>query len=412
MNQEQAAVFATRQIRAYMNSAGVGFNGNTDFVGLLGPEPFFVTAQEWRSIIETGAATWQWIEAAQALYCRALQGDSELNFLVALIEGESTEEIIALNRRVALSGRIRPPCFLRLDEPFPGQAVEAQIPGSGWGYRTALTHAFDKWSHPDCIQEFIRAAQDITGKANPRIVHVRRKPEFKNDDEYFAKAVRAEGVDFRVCVRAVPPPGDVDLIIRHYLSDFMDYPGAREAIGAYLEGAVEIDPPPSLLTDQKVGMILPFDSRSAEFFSHAVRGLFPETKIVERGMISQIMSQTSSKRAYVLKYAGLHRDMRAQGKAVFNLGQCSVKKAQELEQQIEQSGQPWIIQQLLSAKFAVCAETTANGPLAEQLLYARFNPVFALTIGNPRIMACTVNLRNFWKVSSHHDSVSLPVVVS
>lgn len=404
----------TARIRAALDNARVGFNGSARFVGLLGPQPFLITPEQWQTLCVSGHATWNWIKECSKLYCRALEGAADLDFARALIEGEADTRLVEINRKVALSGRLRPPCFVRLDMPILGQAVEAQIPGSGWGYRLALTQAFTGYAHPAAIETFVAAVQALTGKAHPRVVHVRRKPELGSDETYFAQAVRRAGVEYRMTVREVPPPSEADLILRHYFSDFMTFAGADAAIAAYLSGELAIEPPPSLLTDQKVGMVFPFDPRTAQYFPENIRALFPETRLAQPEDISRVMAQPGSKRNFVLKYAGINPEMRAQGKQVYNLSQCSRTKALTLEEQIKAARprQPWILQRLVQEKYAILGEDTSGGNIAMREWHARITPIFALSETKTRVMFCTANFRNFWKVSGHADSMLLPVTVA
>lgn len=400
-----------RNIRTQLDNAGIGFHQSPRFSGLLGPNPFQTTAREWQTLLDSGQATWDWLVATNQLYCRALKGDDSLQFVQQLVEGESDPKVIELNRQVALSGRLRPACFVRLDQSAIGQAVEAQIPGTGWGYRYALAQAFPGYAHPDFVREFVQAVRIITGRHNPRVFYVvHRDDRFWNEASYFASQVRKAGIDYQVLVRELPKPGDADLIIRYYVSDFMAYPGVEQIIKAYLAGDLEIDPPLNLITDQKVGMILPFDPRTASAYPDQVRSLFPQTRLVGPGDVQAVMDKPTKQRTYILKYAGLLPGMRAFGSAVYNLSQCSRKRALELAKQIHESGSPWILQQLIRQKFNILGEQEPGGELAEQSLYARITPTFALTSHGARLMGCTANFRKEWKVSSRQDAVLLPVV--
>ena len=397
------------QVRAAMNAAHIGHDGNPDFVGLLGPEPFVLSPAEVKAITQSALATREWFDTTNNLYRQAIEGDENLWFVLDLVESEAEAEVVAWNRRVALSQRLRPPCFVRLDQPIPGLSVEAQVPGSGWGYRLALLQAFEV--EQEMVGEFVAAVQALTGKSNPRIAHVRRLgKKFENEGRYFAEAVRAAGIDFRVYIGEVPDPKEVDLIIRHYFSDFLKFPGVEKAMSAYLAGEIEIDPPPSLITDQKVGLVLPFDPRTSGYYSDSVRASFPETHLVTGGAVEAVMNRPASDRNFVLKYAGLDPATRAQGKAVFNLSQCSRTRALNTEAEIVGSGRPWLLQRLLARKFTVLAEAEPGGALALRELYARFTPILAIRPDEIRLMCHTANFRNFWKVSSHHDSVLLPAV--
>lgn len=392
-------------LRQALDAAGVGYAGSDVFVGLLAPEPFWVSVADWQHLETAGDTVASWLRGVHDLYVRSLRGDSNLAFVTNLVENEGRGSRAAeITRQVALSGRWRPPALVRLDQPVIGTSVEAQIPGSGWGYRSVLSRLQDPVG-PDLLNELATTFQQLTGLSSPRVGYIQYRNATDYEDRWLEAALRRQGTDFTIYRQTVPPPDQVDLILRRYLVEWLEFPGAAAAVEAYLAGQLEIDPPPSLITDQKVGLTLPFNPSTAAYFSNAVRALWTETRMWQPGCLRQIMDQPARERQFVIKYAGFLEPQRACGRAVFNLTQMSRQSALALESRIAASGEPWIIQRLIQIRFPICAESSVDGAVALQKLYARFTPGYSITSSGNRLISCTANFRNVWKVASGSQSV-------
>ncbi|XOU94178.1 MAG: hypothetical protein ACNFW9_05015 [Candidatus Kerfeldbacteria bacterium] len=442
------AIIASRII-TYLNNLGIGHGEQKKFTSLVSPTPFFIDQFSHKQLINRGPVIREWIETTNLIYHQSLHHE-EMQGLRDLLETGLSPEMLPYHRRIFKTGPIRAPLFMRMDQPDFGKAVEAQTPGSGWGYYTAMAELYktDNVIGREFVKSVAKHLRLLSGKESSRVVHLLHKVDFyKNEAEHFAKAIRNEGIDFTICVRSIPENIEsYDIVLRHYMEELGQYEGWQNLLELYIQGSIEIEPPPSVLTDHKVSLMLPFDSQTMNHYSNNVRNLFPITHLVDpfrRYQINlngnrylsslslfDIINLKNSERPLALKYSGLNPKLRAGGRGVYNLAMSdqrnNVKKMMEkviagyipIEFFDEKPSfplhcpsEPWLLQNLCLKRFPFIY-LDAKGKIVNDELNARINPFYAFPLnGGSELIGCIANLRNSWKVHGQVDSVTTILAV-
>jgi len=419
-------------VKAQLDACAVGYGDDKRFTSLVSPNPFLISSSDRNILVSRGQVIREWISTTNRLYRQSLT-DPSMNWLRDLLETGLSEELIPIHRRLVQEHPMRVPLFVRMDQPSFGKAAEAQTPGSGWGYHAALATCYD--DHAIIGRKFVAGVADnlrrLTGKQCPRVVHLLHKGDFYGSEAaYFAKSIQTEGIDFTISERLIPDDvASYDVVFRHYLEELTQYDGWQELLELYRHGVVEIEPPPSVLTDHKISMMMPFHPATFAYYSDAVRALFPTTYLVDPYAVynifldgrvqalrlNDLQSIPGKRRQLVLKYAGMDPRKRAGGRGVFNLSFCSRRKTTEMLQQALDDtyrGEPWLLQEMNQQKYHVTF-LNAEGEITQQHLYARINPFYAFPVeGASELLGCPAHFRNFWKVHGQPDAVETILAAS
>ena len=225
--------------------------------------------------------------------------------------------------------------------------------------------------------------------------------------------------------KEVPEPGDVKFVRRPPLEDLVSYQGADELIEAHFRGELAIEPSLSLLYDQKIAVVFPFDPRLRDEYPDEVRTLFPESYLVQDEITpcfdgqelswDQIIKLSRKQRQFIVKFAGASKGVRAGGKAVYNLSDCNLQQAEQIISQAladwREYHRPWLIQRRVKKKFDVTFLDPATQEIVTKPYYAMFRPMYLFPGDGqePRIIDHCALFRAEWKVHGSSDAVNLPV---
>ncbi|HEX9013913.1 MAG TPA: hypothetical protein VF813_10365 [Anaerolineaceae bacterium] len=250
------------------------------------------------------------------------------------------------------------PVFFRTDEVKPGRIVEINCPAALWG-ELQLTFEFaaqqgycsgqaspadqyagqliDFLQAPPVVHQFLDKA---SSPAASRFFIERSRPRVK----YWGidRGIRAADCNF----------------IRHqtfiglWTDDFL-----HERLSRAGRGLV-FDAPPHVLFDQKAPLVLPYWSRTRQYFSDEIRDLFPfTTPLLPEGIelpdgtrisIDEFCRWSRSRRAYYLKLAGFNPQLNWGSKAVYRLSNLSAGACRDLLRQCLEGferGQIWLLQE-------------------------------------------------------------------
>jgi hypothetical protein len=121
---------------------------------------------------------------------------------------------------------------------------------------------------------------------------------------------------------------------------------------------VTYDPPPHVLFDQKATLVLPFWSKTRDFFSDDIRDLFPfTTPLLPTGIelpdgtrvtAEAFASWPRKRRSYYLKYAGADWTLNLGSRAVYRLSNFGSAACLDFLQNClreYESGRIWLLQQ-------------------------------------------------------------------
>ena len=376
-------------------------------------------------LIDQGQTLRRWFEITLHL-CHKAYSQNNLAWLAEVIEGGLPIQVKKIHRLAHAAGAVTVPLFARPDMSALGVTVEVQTPGSGWGYQTAIhatVNSTSRWIGP--VAGFQAGVEYTTGCAQSAAAYILYNQPFFREVEYFCKQCNEFGMNLEMCFQHVPDPETVKFVRRPPLEDLLGYSDGHRLIEKSLRRELVLEPSPSLLFDQKIAIAFPFHPQLREHFPDSVRNLFPETHLVRKDMSPTFENQplnwddlvglSRSKRQFILKFGGAKKELRAGGKAVYNLADHSHREVQALLQSAftdwEENRSPWLIQKRVQKKYLITYFDHHTGQLLERDCYAMFRPMYFFTPYEdlPQIIAFSGLFRKEWKVHGSSDTVMMPV---
>jgi len=369
----------------------------------------------------------QWFAITHQLCLRAYR-DPSFRWFAEIIEGDINADAVAVHRRAYAENIVTLPVLARADMVDLGVTVEVQVPGSGWGYMTAIHSTVNGLSiFPGPFRGMGEAIKAVTGSIKSSSAYILYNNPFFREVEYFCSRCQRDGIPLKMYFKEVPKPQDVKFVRRPPLEDLISYQGAGDLIEAHFRGDLTIEPDLSLLYDQKIAVAFPFDPRLKDEYTDEIRALFPETYLIQDGITpcfdgrqfswQDIISLSRKQRQFIVKFAGAKKGMRAGGKAVYNLSDCNLNEAEQIITQAladwRERRKPWLIQRRAKKKFAVTFLDPASQVIVTKPYYAMFRPMYLFPRDGvePSIIDHCVLFRGEWKVHGSSDAVNLPVEI-
>jgi hypothetical protein len=391
---------------------------------LMVGEPFLITGMDFDRMVRYGGLYAQMLKTANRLYANSLDGGS---IVTRLAEGGLSREAVMCQR--ALYTELyedRLPLLFRADMLSLDKTVELNMPGGG----LAIMESIAKVTAPDggfgmgLAMDWAEALRELSGKKHPRVALPLYK-DCRGEQEYFAGLLNSLGVPAVLHSTELPDPGDIDVLVRFVLEGQVKHKGWGKVWDAYTSGDVKIEPPPTSLYDSKVAELLAFHPATRRFFPDEVRGMFPETWLVERGGVVTVASGSGVKkvkmediaslppkqRVFALKYAGAGPELSGGGRGVY---QMDTKKGGKFDPDglmhramSDWGGRhdPWLLQRRLRVDFPV-TYLDEQERLASAEMRARIMPYYWMREnGDVQIIGGAAVFRNNWKVHAQKDAV-------
>jgi len=423
----QDPVVRAQGIKKFFDELCIGYGGSADCRCVVGPEPFFVNQSDHDRLVAQGKLFAQWFFITHQLCLRAYH-DPSFRWFAEIIEGDVNVDAVALHRRAYAENIVTLPVLARADMVDLGTTVEVQVPGSGWGYMTAIYNTVNSHSvFPGPFRGMGEAIKAVTGSIQSPSAYILYNDPFFREVEYFCGWCQKEGIPLKMYFKEVPKPQEVRFVRRPPLEDLVSYQGASDLIEAHFRGDLAIEPNLSLLYDQKIAAAFPFDPRIKDEYTDEIRGLFPETYLIQdeitpsfdgrRFNWQDIIGLSRKQRQFIVKFAGAKKGMRAGGKAIYNLSDCNLQQAEQIINQAladwRVHRKPWLIQRRVKKKFDVTFLDPASQEIVTRPYYAMFRPMYLFPRNGdePSIIDHCALFRCEWKVHGSSDAVNLPVEI-
>ncbi|MDP2947228.1 MAG: hypothetical protein Q8N88_03870, partial [Nanoarchaeota archaeon] len=389
------------KIKNQLDKYKIGHNNTENFSMKISTDPFFITTEELSCLNKKAFWYREWLRITNELYLKGLQ-EENWRWVVELIDGKTSEQIISLHRELLLKVGIKLPLFARADQSNLKKAVELQVPGSGWAWSQAINETFLKHINGKTlgfgfVKGFCDGIRQLSHKKSPSVIFFAPTKEFFRETVWFADQCKNEGVEAIVYKGKVNSINKFDVVRRlsiHKTIPLLNIP-TEEIVKKILNGSLHVEPPINIIYDQKVHLLLPFDSRSRAYFPDEIRELFPETYLVSRKFPGitifdgekerffswdDIIKSSRKKRQFVLKYGGSSPGRWSGSRAVYNMSEmtehtCSTLLEQALNE-TDTMKEPWIIQSLVSSKFPVSYFDENSQKLETKSLHARICPTY------------------------------------
>ncbi|MBU1167560.1 hypothetical protein KKC60_04100 [Patescibacteria group bacterium] len=405
-----------QSLKDLLSKMGLGYGNSEGFSMRVSPDPFTLTGQEFSTLERRGPLYWEWLRGVNKVYQEGLT-NPQLKWLSTMFEKGLSPAMIAVQRSVLGST----PRLLRCDQSSITATCEVQVPMSlgAWGFCQGIILAYPEvfsnhcFGNPvgDLIQGFLQAMRLSSGKENP-VIFIPQSPkkQYQKAEDFFIRKVAEQGGKI-ICapleiLQDQERAREIDLIYpssRHRCDE-----KAAELMLALMEKGVTLEPPPNLLFDQKIAIILPFLPESRDFFSDEVRALFPEARLVGKRDLELADLPASKRKEYILKYAGLDPRQKSGGVAVFRFDGSRKEAKRLLERAVQATMRDdyWILQKLVREKRTIRFWDEEKDQIKEQPMYYRFNPFYLREENDEiRLFGSVVCTSTFWKVGGRYDSV-------
>ena len=423
----QDQINKAKSIKSFFNGLCIGHGGSSDSRCVVGPEPYLISQSDQQKLLAQGKLFQQWFQITNQLCARAYR-DSSFRWFAEIIEGNINPDAVEVHRQAYADGIVSLPVVARADMTDLGATVEIQVPGSGWGYMTAIYNTVNgNSSFLGPYRGFGEAIREVTGNSNSPAAYILYNEPFFREVEYFCNSCNNAGISLKMFFKEVPRPGEVKFVRRPPLEDLVSYEGADKLIKAHFRGDLNIEPNLSLLFDQKVAAAFPFDPRLRDEYPYEIRTLFPETYLIQDGIMpcfdnvslswQDIIELSRRKRQFIVKFAGAKKGLRAGGKAVYNLADCNLQQTEQIIIQAltdwRDHRKPWMIQRRVKKKFEVTFLDPESQEIVTKPYYAMFRPMYLFPRdgAEPSIISHCALFRKEWKVHGSSDAVNLPVEI-
>jgi hypothetical protein len=425
-------------------NAGSTWFGDGPYGGLLTCSTALLSGAETADVRRGLAAAWQWLAAWQELYCQLYTTEPE-HPIVAGCEWSLTPAQRLTQRQSALLGEL--PLAGRLDavtvEPRL-QIAEVQWKGGGEAFLAGIDaacraqHALAGGEVP--LGDLTAAwAGYYAGVARDGVALSVARAEWMASDRAFARALTDRGVPVRAAT-----PGDlatglavrrgrvwylgepVGLLRCERLPDAVPAQLLAEVVACRDTGTIVLDPPPTYLCSEKLGMALPFMEPFTAYFGDEVRrALIPSVLISDPPQVTPLLSDLSDcggaalgeltrweevpklprrlRRRLVVKCGSANRSWSQGGRGVWKLGGTKAydeRVWQTVLARVRSGREPWLLQPYVRRTWPVDLSHPDSVDHSEEVDgHARLLFYGRRTGDEVALMGGAANFSAFWKVS-------------
>lgn len=375
----------------------------------VSPEIIIVSDEKKMRMVRIGELSHQVMIKVSRLVANAFNNnDPDLAWLRKLLLGSIPSEyhVLASDLMIACGDR-NPVSIFRADVVGGGKIAELQCPGSGWAFGRMLEKRFG-----------ISAEESLLLKAFKQWADGRvlswwlQTPFFESSVRDLIKELELIGVKvvFAPTASEFDPESAEAVIRRPQLPDLIAEPKGRQLLKLWLNGKVEMDLLPTMVTDTKYMMAIMYHEQFRHLFSDEERDLCPTTTFIQSrdqvienrwGKPSTIEQEFERRpKDFILKYGGGRKDLRSGSHAVYYLGAKSMKsevRAELLSKAILdwKDGEGWLLQEFRPER-----ET------GKQNCYSLMRPHYFFNKDNGKVVMVhnCLTMCNTWKVHAQSSA--------
>ncbi|KKS42443.1 MAG: hypothetical protein UV02_C0014G0009 [Candidatus Kuenenbacteria bacterium GW2011_GWA2_42_15] len=374
--------------------------------------PYHFTADEYHRILQIGLLVKSIFKKAQVFISESLESGHSALFnrlvLASIAEYDRT-----LAKEVIIRSKEMLPMNFRPDILGDFTVSEIQAPGSGYPFQFAL----EMFSGTEAKRtSIIRTYKKWLG--NKRAVWWLYNESLENSVHFLARACQECGIDLQVKKNSeFDPEDDFGIIIkRPPLPELLASDKGRILIRRWLDGEIEMDPPPHIIPEVKYVLFMLFHPETCHLFTDEERSICHPTFLITNyeqkvefsnngfyptGSIEELADLNNKQANVVIKYGGAKKWARFGGHEVYNLTQMNHKERGDLivraVDDFEINGEGWIIQPFIKKKIVFPID-------AQKERYVLFRPCYHI---NPQeeieYVGTVMGLRGEWKVHGSSD---------
>ena len=394
-------------------------NADVGFSCLISNGLYHLKPEEEKSFFKRYETIKEFQTKSLELFNASLNGefDPELASLVIneLPEGQGLDF-----HKNFMADRLQTPVFFRTDEVVPGKISEIQCPGSAWGLYEQTYQFFNEFKSEfqessiftnGLAQNFAKSLTDYLPK-EPILHHLIDNASIPAGIRFFIQKVREQGIKYFGYDKGITPY-DCNFIRAHAFAGLHSENHFKLRLEKSRSGEIFYDLPPSIIFDEKISLMFPFWEKTREYFTDAVRNIFPYTQLIrpegfvlEDGnwiSLEDFINLPRNQRDYYIKYAGSDLALNWGSKGVFYAGSLSKAKGKELLNMLKKdfnAKRYWIIQKGYSLKEEARFINRDNIEDRSQV-HSKFSGFY----GPNGLMGILVMQRNFYKVHGNKDTI-------
>ncbi len=433
--------FIAKSLELYkeFNQYKLFYNSGDRYDKLISADPMLISSSDFQEISNNGTAIHNWFAQQRSFYTQ-IDSHKEFEWLKKVLVNDLTEKVfkkqIEISKNIDARTRI-----VRADlSSFPFGCHEIQSRWAGLGYIHFLPQIFNRLipareneilMNEGLINSFKSITGDFIKDFDNEIIVFITPVKYVIESKFFLKDLPGfvlitpsefTGENFEISKEGlihISTGKLVKLVFRRELSlkELVGNPFGDKVVELYLSKKINFEPELNLMYDLKVGMFLPYDNRTSEYFTDDVRSLFLETALFDESLTSFnnvfkkvyrnipdfVDSTTKSKRGYVFKYGGSKLIKSFGGRSVFRFDKNNVARLVEEKYMKDEA---WILQKLDKTKFKhrilignydnpqECKPFTSN-------FTARIKILYTLDSDSYKVIDQSANLvNNHWKSRS------------
>ena len=328
---------------------------NSGFTQMFGKNPYYINPKEWDGVVLRRRIIQEFMQLSLNLFRDSLAKDTD-PYLRNWLLNETPHNISLEYHRSLQNNHFNLPVFYRTDESSFGKIMEIQCPGSLWG---ELQLAYEYISINDGISIDKSPAKLFSDQLSnylncqPIVHHLLDDATAQAGMRYFIEKTRPE-VKYANIDKEIRPD-DCNFVRNHF---FWGMCNEIYFLNRFSNIGIKVfyDLPPHVLFSQKAALVLPFWSKTKNYFSNEIRNiinysvpLLPTGIELETGTISinDFSNLPGSKRSYYLKYAGSNVSKNWGSRNVYRLSKFGSENCRNfLYKCLENfnSGEIWLIQ--------------------------------------------------------------------
>lgn len=386
------------------------------FSGLVVSTPPLIPPGRWASLQGRHDTLRSWHRTSLELLAASVRGEMPRPIAASLLDHLPDHVGWRHHGQLPLR-KVSTPVFFRTDQAEDGTVLEVQCPGSLWGVHEILLEFY-----ADAGCEGARRTQPLSARftealrnklgANPIVHHLLDNSSHPAGERFFIQRARRDAsyFGFDAGVR----PQDCNFVRGHDFLALLAENFAGERIRRLVKGESVYDLPPVALFDQKLLLAFPFWDETRQYFSDAVRDLFPYTTVLtadglrlESGewvTLEQFAALPRRRRAYFLKYAGSDVARNWGSRAVFHVGKLSSTACEaRLRAAVDRydAGERWILQREHASEEEVSFITRA-GEIGMIVAHSKHSVFY----GPDGALGVLMMFEDFYKVHGSSETIT------
>ena len=382
------------------------------FSQLVATAPCIIPSTEYMKIQERLRIIHEFQDGCIRLFKNALRDNDEV--LLKWLVNETPVSLGIEYHKALLDWHFTKPVFFRTDEMELGKIAEIQCPGSHWGELESLysyyrdVNSLHAQNTPSIL--FTRQLRKYLGDYQPVVCYLTDNSSAPIGVRYFINKTRP-GIKYWGIDNGVKAL-DCNFIRSHSFyglcaDNFFKFRQKQS------RPQFKYDFPPNVLFDQKATLVLPFWSRTRNFFTDEVRNhIIYSTPLISDNIeldngecitTNEFSSKPQSQRAYYLKYAGSDVSINWGSRAIYRLSNESSGHCKELLQRClddSKRGRIWILQKEVTSKDEVNYLDRTGDERIEKL-----NVKYSVFYGPFGVIGVMKYHRKHFKVHGQYDNV-------